>query len=150
MGRQGTVGPNLTGRAGPRPLDDAPDEALVELARDGDERAFAAIVERYSGPLLRYCPGFLPPAAAEDAVQQTFVNAYAALSGDRAAAPAALRPWLYRVAHNAALNIARDPQAGLDRLHEDIDGVERPEEALQRHERLWRVVGAVTALPPML
>ena len=78
------------------------DERLVALARAGDEQAFAAIFERYRAPLLRYCRGYLPPAAAEDALQQTFINAYAALSGDAGRAPASLRPWLYRVAHNAS------------------------------------------------
>lgn len=129
-------------------LGGASDERLVALARAGDQQAFAAIFERYRAPLLRYCHGFLPPAAAEDALQQTFVNAYAALSGDGARAPVSLRPWLYRVAHNAALNVARDPQAGLEELPEGLDGVERPDEVVQRRERLWRVVGAVSALPP--
>jgi RNA polymerase sigma factor (sigma-70 family) len=124
-----------------------PDERLVALARDGDERAFGAIVERYRAPLLQYCRGFLPPSAAEDALQQTFINAHAALTRGGGRAPVALKPWLYRVAHNAALNVARDPQAGLARLTEDIDGVERPDEALVRSERFQRVVGAVRALP---
>lgn len=123
------------------------DERLVALARAGDEQAFAAIVERYRVPLLRYCHRFLPPAAAEDALQQTFINAYAALSGDTARTPLALRPWLYRVAHNAALNVARDPHAGLDRLPEGLDGVERPDEVVQRRERPRRIVGVVSALP---
>ena len=129
-------------------LSGASDERLVELARAGDERAFAAIVERYRAPLLRYCLGFLPGSAAEDAVQQTFINAYRALSSDAGQAPAALRPWLYRVARNAALNVARDPQSGLDELPESLDGVRRPDEVVQARERFQRVVGAVNKLPP--
>ena len=62
-----------------------PDERLVELASDGDERAFAAIVARYRTPLLRYCLRFLPPGSAEDALQQTFINAHAALSREHTA-----------------------------------------------------------------
>ena len=127
-------------------LSGASDERLVELARAGDERAFAAIVERYRAPLLRYCLGFLPVAAAEDAVQQTFINAYNALSGEQA--PITLRPWLYRVARNAALNVARDPQSGLDEIPESFDGVQRPDEVVQARERFRRVVGAVSQLPP--
>ena len=126
----------------------ATDERLVELARAGHEQAFAAIVERYRGPLLQYCRGFLPGAAAEDALQQTFINAYAALSRADARAPVALRPWLYRVAHNAALNVARDPQTGLAELPEGLDGVRRPDEVVAARERFRRVVGAVSALPP--
>jgi RNA polymerase sigma factor (sigma-70 family) len=139
---------DLTGLAGGGLLATLPDARLVELARRGDEGAFGAIVERYRAPLLRYCLGFVPPAAAEDALQQTFINAHAALTRDDGRAPVSLRPWLYRVAHNAALNVARDPQAGLAELPEDLDGVERPDEALQRRERFARVVGAVRALPP--
>ncbi|MEA2132338.1 MAG: hypothetical protein QOC68_247, partial [Solirubrobacteraceae bacterium] len=138
----------MAGRPRLRLLFGESDERLVALARAGDEQAFAAIVERYRAPLLRYCHGFLPPAAAEDALQQTFINAYSALSGGSARAPVTLRPWLYRVAHNAALNVARDPQAGLEPLPEGLDGVERPDEAFQRRERLWRVIGAVQSLPP--
>ena len=39
------------------------------------------------------------------AVQQAFINAHAALVGGNP--PLALKPWLYRIARNAALNIAR-------------------------------------------
>jgi RNA polymerase sigma factor (sigma-70 family) len=143
------MGSELTGRAGPRVLVSASDERLVALARAGDEQAFAAIVERYRAPLLRYCRGFLPPSAAEDAVQQTFINAYRALSREGAAnVPMVLRPWLYRVAHNAALNVARDPQSGFEPLPEGLDGVRRPDEVVQQRERFRRVLGAVSALPP--
>jgi RNA polymerase sigma factor (sigma-70 family) len=140
----------MKGRPGMRLLAGASDERLVALAHAGDEQAFAAIVERYRAPLLRYCRGFVTSgAAAEDAVQQTFINAYAALSrDDDSRVPAALRPWLYRIAHNAALNVARDPQAGLDELPEGLDGVERPDEVVAARERFRRVIGAVSALPP--
>ena len=140
----------MTGRRGMQLLAGASDERLVALAHAGDEQAFAAIVERYRAPLLRYCRGFVSSgAAAEDAVQQTFINAYAALSrDDDSQVPAALRPWLYRIAHNAALNVARDPQAGLEELPEGLDGVERPDEVVAARERFRRVIGAVSALPP--
>jgi RNA polymerase sigma factor (sigma-70 family) len=129
-------------------LSDASDERLAELAHAGDERAFATIVERYRAPLLRSCLGYLPAAAAEDAVQQAFINAYRALSDPERPVPTMLRPWLYRVARNAALNVARDPQSGLDELPADLDGVRRPDEVVQGRERFRRVIGAVSALPP--
>ena len=50
-------------------LDTASDERLVALAAAGDERAFAAIVDRYRGPLGRYCRRFHAPSAADDALQ---------------------------------------------------------------------------------
>ena len=106
----------MKARPGMRLLAGASDERLVALAHAGDEQAFAAIVERYRAPLLRYCRGFVLRRRGRGRVQQTFINAYAALSrDDDARVPAALRPWLYRIAHNAALNVARDPQAGIGR-----------------------------------
>jgi RNA polymerase sigma factor (sigma-70 family) len=133
------------GLAGPGVLVGESDERLVALAQDGDERAFAAIVARYRGPLLRYCLRYLPPESADDALQQTFINAHAALSRERG--PVALRPWLYRIAHNAALNVARDPQLGLARVPESLDGRERPEDVVQQRDHLDRVVAAMKALP---
>ena len=123
------------------------DERLVDLVRAGNDRAFEAIVHRYRAPLLRYCRRFLPAGRAEDAVQQAFLNAFRAMRNDDRAID--LRPWLYRIAHNAALNALR---AGLaadaDELTDQIDGVERPDQALERRERLTLVVAAVQALPP--
>ena len=124
------------------------DERLVDLARAGNDRAFEAIVHRYRRPLLRHCRRLLPAARAEDAVQQAFLNAYRALLADERAID--LRPWLYRIAHNASLNALR-AGANLDApesLSEEIDGVELPEQAFERRERLAHVVAAVQALPP--
>src|ERR687887_2397878 len=81
------------------------DERLVELARGGHERAFEAIVERYRRPLLRACRRVLPEARAEDALQQALVAAWAAL--ERGDEVRDLRAWLYRIAHNTALNQLR-------------------------------------------
>src|SRR4051812_28669642 len=121
------------------------DERLVDLVRDGNDRAFEAIVHRYRRPLLRYCSRFLSAARAEDAVQQTFVNAFGAIrSGD---ADINLRPWLYRIAHNASLNVLRQAGADHDEISEQIDGVETPPQALERGERFRSVVAAVRKLP---
>src|SRR3954462_6619277 len=91
------------------------DDRLVALARSGHERAFEAIVERYRRPLLRACRRVLPEARAEDAVQQALVAAWSALArGDEVRD---LRPWLYRIAHNSALNHLRVPGYDYDELH---------------------------------
>src|ERR1700754_937037 len=129
----------------PAALAAAPDARLVALTRAGDERAFAAIVDRYRGPLGRYCRRFLGAAAADDALQQTFINAHAALAGERASIPLALKPWLYRIARNAALNIARDPQ--MEEMPADLASGDEPDDIVCRRERFDRVVGAVQALP---
>jgi RNA polymerase sigma factor (sigma-70 family) len=121
------------------------DDRLIDLVREGNDRAFEAIVHRYRAPLLRYCRRFLSPVRAEDAVQQTFVNAIAAIrDGD---AEINLRPWLYRIAHNASLNVLRQGGADYDEISEQIDGVETPPQAFERGERFRSVVTAVRDLP---
>src|SRR6185503_6850059 len=122
------------------------DARLVDLTRAGNDRAFEAIVARYKGELLRYCSRVLPDGRGEDAVQQSFVNAYRALHGDTT--PLSLRSWLFSIAHNVSLNVLR--QRGSD--HEPIDehpGMQEPAHAtFERRERFRDVLAAVAALPP--
>jgi RNA polymerase sigma factor (sigma-70 family) len=121
------------------------DARLVDLTRDGNERAFEAIVQRYRRPLLRYCSRLLSPTRAEDAVQQAFLSAHRAIhAGD---AELNLRPWLYRIAHNASLNLLRQQGFDHEEVSEEIDGVETPPQAFERGERLRVVVAAVQELP---
>jgi RNA polymerase sigma factor (sigma-70 family) len=121
------------------------DERLVALVRAGHDAAFEAIVARYRRPILRYATRILGDARAEDAVQQTFVNAYHAMLRDDA--DLRLRPWLYRIAHNTALNALRDWGPGHEQLPESLDGVERPDQTLERRLGLREVLGNVRALP---
>src|SRR5918997_6122217 len=121
------------------------DERLVDLVRAGSDPAFETIVERYRRPLMRYVSRILPPERAEDVVQQSFVKAYEAML--RNSATLQLRPWLYRIAHNNALNALRDRGLRHAELDERLDGVERPDQALERAQGLRDMVVAVQALP---
>jgi RNA polymerase sigma factor (sigma-70 family) len=121
------------------------DERLVDLVRAGSDPAFEAIVERYRRALMRYVSRLLPPERAEDVVQQSFVKAYEAMHRDEAELN--LRPWLYRIAHNGALNALRDRSLAHAELDQRIDGVERPDQAFERSVGLRELVVAVQALP---
>ena len=121
------------------------DARLVDLTRAGNQQAFEAIVHRYRRPLLRYCARILPPGRAEDAVQQAFLSAYKAIcDGDN---ELMLRPWLYRVARNSALNLLRQNGWNHEQLHEGMDGVMRPDQAVEGQERLRALVASVKGLP---
>jgi RNA polymerase sigma-70 factor (ECF subfamily) len=69
------------------------------------------MVERYHAELYRYSRALLGSAsAAEDAVQDTFSRAFAALgkySSERIE-NLSLRPWLYRISLNVARNVWRE------------------------------------------
>jgi len=131
-------------RLSPTALASAPDARLVALTRAGDECAFAAMIDRYRGPLARYCRRYLAPASAEDALQQTFINAHGAITGGTL--PLALKPWLFRIARNAALNIARG-ESSHSEVPEDLLGHDEPEDVFARREAFDRVVVAMRALP---
>jgi RNA polymerase sigma factor (sigma-70 family) len=134
------------GRLAGRPvLRTQTDERLVDLVRAGSESAFEAIVARYRRPLLRYCSRILSEERAEDAVQQTFMRAYGAMRKN--GAELSLKPWLYRIAHNTALNALRDRGLRHEELPDQLDGIERPDEALQRSQDLRAVLSAVQDLP---
>src|SRR3954452_19022425 len=120
------------------------DERLVALARDGHEQAFTVIVERYRPALTRYAGRLAGAERAEDAVQQALVSAHRALVADPERA-IELKPWLYRIVHNASLNQlrgARD-EAPLDAaVHAAL-----PDDAVERRAQLREALDAVAALP---
>ena len=131
--------------AGPPMLQGQSDRRLVELVRTGNQRAFEAIVERYRRPLLRYCRRLLPPARAEDAVQQAFLNAYIAMQ--RGDVELNLRPWLYRIAHNACLNALRENGWTHDQIEDVRRGTGSAQDVFERSQELRSVVAAVHMLP---
>ncbi len=140
------LGGELKRLAGSRLLRSQPDGRLVELTRAGHDEAFEAIVARYRRPLLRYCQHFLPADQAEDTVQEALTRAYTGLLRSRDT-DIELRPWLYRVAHNAAVTALRQRAPSHELLSDDHDGPESPAHALERSERLRDVLSSVNALP---
>src|SRR4051794_14360407 len=121
------------------------DERLLALAREGHERAFEAIVERYRRPLLRACRHVLPEARAEDAVQQALVAAWTAL--ERGHEVHELRPWLFRVAHNTALNQLRLNGYDHDELIDGLRAGPAPDEELERRIVVRATLAGIAALP---
>src|SRR5262245_33306143 len=82
------------------------DEKLVARVRAGQEQAFAVLYERHQLGILSFCRHMLGTREeAEDAVQQSFTNAYRAmLGGDR---ELNVKPWLYRIARNQCISVLR-------------------------------------------
>jgi len=133
--------------AGRTPLHvgELPDEDLVALARAGDDAAFDAIVHRYRAPLLAYCRRWLDAHRAEEVVQHTLMKAFLCVRDD--SRPLVLRPWLYRVAHNAALNAVEKKGSDWEQLDENYDGVPQPPQVAEQRARFLKVVGEIEALP---
>ena len=81
-------------------------EEIVSAAIAGDEPAFAALAERHRRELHVHCYRMLASFdEAEDAVQETFLNAWRSRSGF--AGGSQFRAWLYRIATNVCLDMLR-------------------------------------------
>jgi RNA polymerase sigma factor (sigma-70 family) len=82
------------------------DHRLAQRAVGGDERAFAAIFDRYHQGLYRFCLAITgDPQDAQDALQNTMVKVLRALPGEERRIE--LKPWLYRIAHNESIELLR-------------------------------------------
>src|SRR5258705_13878985 len=82
------------------------DDALALEAGRGDGPAMAAIFRSYHQPLYRFCLTIVGnPQDAQDALQNTMVAVLRSLPGERR--HIALRPWLYRIAHNQSIDLLR-------------------------------------------
>jgi RNA polymerase sigma factor (sigma-70 family) len=121
------------------------DRRLVAMTRDGSGLAFGVIMERYRAPLLAYCRRLLGPDEAEDAFQQTLVNALGALRRDDRDID--LRPWLYRIAHNVAINALTRSGRHYEELDNQYDGVPQPPDILDEKLRVERLVKEICDLP---
>jgi RNA polymerase sigma-70 factor (ECF subfamily) len=79
------------------------DQELVKRTIAGDAQAYRQLVDKYQQPLLRYAVFLLHDRdAAEDAVQEAFIKAYRNLRGYNPKYK--FSSWLYRIAHNAAMD----------------------------------------------
>lgn len=73
----------------------------IEALRNGDERAFASLVDRYYGSLLRLAMAYVPSrAVAEEVVQETWVGVLEGLS--RFEGRSSLKTWIFRILTNRA------------------------------------------------
>jgi len=98
--------------------EDSGDARLVELARSGDDAAFATLVTRYERKLIRVLNRLVhDEELARDLAQETFWKVYNRL--DRFDTSRRFGPWLFRVGVNLGLDQLRrregPPTSSIDR-----------------------------------
>jgi RNA polymerase sigma factor (sigma-70 family) len=128
------------------PIRASSDRRLARRASKGDQRAIATIFERYQQELYRFCLGLLgEPQDAQDALQNTMVKVLRALPGEER--EISLRPWLYRIAHNEAIELRRGshPTQALDGYL--VDGQSSVTERVEQREQLEWLLKDLADLP---
>jgi RNA polymerase sigma-70 factor (TIGR02960 family) len=112
---------------------DRVEQATLEQARAGDQRAFQDLTDPYRGELLAHCYRMLGSVTdAEDMLQETLLAAWRGLAGFEGRS--SLRSWLYRIATNICLNAVR---AGARRIPSEPTPPFQPPEPTQRDEIRW-------------
>src|SRR5436190_5874874 len=141
------------------------EELLLEYRLTGNSAVFEALVKRYERELYNYLRRFLGNTVlAEDAFQATFLQVHLKchlFDGDRK-----VRPWLYTVATNQAIDIQRRNRrhrlVSLDRFnqvqHDELGTLadvlsgreDEPTSGMEQGERKEWIRQAVSALPEQL
>lgn len=101
------------------------DVRLVKLARKGDQRAFAEIVELYKDKIFHLAYRMLNNRhEAEDIVQETFLRVYKNL--DRYDENQKFSTWIYRIGTNLCIDRLRKrkPSYSLDADMNDQEGMD--------------------------
>ncbi len=123
---------------------------LVDAARQGDRRAFAALVHLHRKSLDRLVRRYVEDGdEVEEIVQRTFVRAFDNLTGFRG--EARFRTWLFRIAINLSLNHLRDTSKSRPLHLEDVDAITNSLSTarLMAREAKKRLAEVLQFLPPM-
>ena len=135
------------------------EKELIQHLKDGDERAFNEIVERYSKKLYYLCLKMLQNESdAEDTVQTIFLKAYTNIS--RFEEKSSISTWLYRIGVNVCTDLLRkrkkETVSSLYSTNSDEeeyalelpDEKENVEESVLRKERKEALYQAISTLKP--
>jgi RNA polymerase sigma factor (sigma-70 family) len=121
-----------------------PDRRLVKLVREGYETAFEEIDRRYRRPLDRFAAAIVGNRS-EDVTQDALSKALLALRGSEKEIE--LRPWLYRIVRNTALNDLRDAPPAAAELGEAVAGGRSAALEAERREEISELMERLRALP---
>jgi RNA polymerase sigma-70 factor (ECF subfamily) len=132
------------------------DGELVRSAIAGREAGFEELVRRYQRPIAAYVYRMVGDYdAALDLTQEVFIKVYNSLTRYRSEFK--FSTWIYKIAHNAAIDYLRRHTVREQALCSSIDGARReisiesrrltPEQESERRERRTEIESVVQLLP---
>lgn len=127
------------------------DSYLARRVADGDSDAFTTLDDRHRRPLTEYAGSLLRRSEhdAEDIAQEVLIRAHRALRGGHV--PDDLRPWLWRLTRNRAIDELRRGRwndRSLDGTHGwSSDDRGEPAGALSRKESIRQLIDDIAQLP---
>jgi RNA polymerase sigma-70 factor (ECF subfamily) len=120
-------------------------------ARQGDDEAFAIVVERYQRPVFNLCYRMLgDPYEAEDAAQEAFLKAYLGL--DRYDPERSFRTWLLSIAAHECVDQLRRRRfqwVSFDTVFRASEPAEGPEAQLEQALVRDRLQSVLSRLAPV-
>ena len=135
------------------------DTEILRRCREGDERAYREIIERYQRRVFSLALRVLRRAEdAEDVAQETFVRMFRAI--DRYDPSRPFSAWLFTIASRLCIDhirrrrirpislFQRDPESQEERTIEVVDPGLRPDEETSRVEEERHTQALVDSLPP--
>jgi len=138
-----------------------PDLKIVELAQQGNVKAFDLLVLKYQGKVMTLISRFIADRAlVEDVTQESFIKAYRSIKSFKG--NSLFYTWLYRVAVNTAKNALSfqgrrvpisDVVLGSDHVEdyfEELHQLDNPENHLMTEQLQETINLALTKLPAEL
>ena len=133
------------------------DGELVQTAVAGRETSFDELVRRYQRPIAAYVYRMVGDYDASlDLTQEVFIKVYNSLGRYRSEFK--FSTWIYKIAHNAAIDHLRRHAVREHALTGSVDGEQRevaiesrrltPEQESERKERRSEIESVVQLLPP--
>ncbi len=123
------------------------DEELAGKVRSDNQELFGYLMERYQAKLLRYSNNLIKDESrAKDIVQETFIKAFVNLNGFNLKKK--FSSWIYRIAHNEALNVLKKYQKELPMLSNfDFESAEDLEKDFSQKEIAQVIEKCLSKLP---
>ena len=133
------------------------DSELVARAIAGREESFEELVRRYQRPIVSYVYRMVGDYdTALDLAQEVFIKVYNSLRRYRSEFK--FSTWIYKIAHNSAVDHLRRQGGREQALQREFDGEQydlpiesrrpSPEQESEREERRAEIEGVVLNLPP--